>query len=77
MKKINVIYFSNSGNTEAMANAVAKGAEGEDIAVKLITFGATASRLRYLARMAGAVVHGWKRGRRIWNRMASRLSASL
>ncbi len=39
MKKINVIYFSNSGNTEEMANAVVKGAEGEDIAVKLITFG--------------------------------------
>ncbi len=38
MKKINVIYLSNTGNTEAMAEAVVSGAEGDGVEVKLINF---------------------------------------
>lgn len=38
MKKIVVIYFSNTGNTEMMAEAVVKGAEGDNTEVKLMTF---------------------------------------
>lgn len=38
MKKISVIYFSNTGNTEEMANAVVKGATSGDSEVKLIRF---------------------------------------
>ncbi len=38
MKKINVIYFSNTGNTEAMAEAVAEGAKSDETEVKLMTF---------------------------------------
>lgn len=38
MKKINVIYFSNTGNTEDMAQAVLKGAQGDQTEVNLIAF---------------------------------------
>lgn len=33
MKKIAVVYYSQTGNTEAMAQAIAKGSEGEVIKV--------------------------------------------
>lgn len=36
MNKINVIYWSGTGNTEKMAEAIARGAEGEKAEVKLI-----------------------------------------
>lgn len=38
MKTINVMYFSNTGNTQAMAEAVAEGAKSDNTEVKLITF---------------------------------------
>ncbi|MCT4598408.1 MAG: flavodoxin [Vallitalea sp.] len=37
MKKINIIYWSGTGNTEAMAHAIAEGAKGEDNEVKVIS----------------------------------------
>lgn len=36
MKKISIIYWSGTGNTEAMAKGIKKGAEGENTNVKLI-----------------------------------------
>jgi flavodoxin I len=36
MKKITVIYWSGTGNTQKMAEAVAQGAKSEEIAVKVI-----------------------------------------
>lgn len=36
MKKISVIYWSGTGNTEAMAKAVAEGAKSEDTEVTLL-----------------------------------------
>lgn len=37
MKKIAVVYWSGTGNTEAMANAVAEGAKGAGAEVSLLT----------------------------------------
>ena len=37
MKKIAVVYFSGTGNTEAMAHAVAEGAQGAGADVSLFT----------------------------------------
>jgi flavodoxin short chain len=37
MKKINIIYWSGTGNTEAMAHAIAEGAKGGDNEVKVIS----------------------------------------
>lgn len=39
MKKISIIYWSGTGNTEAMAKGIKKGAEGENTTVKLISVG--------------------------------------
>lgn len=39
MKKISIIYWSGTGNTEAMAKGIKKGAEGENTNVKLINVG--------------------------------------
>lgn len=39
MSKVNVIYWSGTGNTERMAEAIVRGAEGEDAEVKLIPVG--------------------------------------
>lgn len=39
MKKISVIYWSDTGDTEAMAKGIKKGAEGENTDVKLINVG--------------------------------------
>lgn len=39
MSKINIIYWSGTGNTEAMANAVAEGAKKEGAEVKVIEVG--------------------------------------
>lgn len=39
MSKINIIYWSGTGNTEKMANAVAEGAEKEGAEVKIIPVG--------------------------------------
>jgi hypothetical protein len=39
MSKVNVIYWSGTGHTEAMANAIVKGAEGAGAEVKLIPVG--------------------------------------
>ncbi|WMJ79447.1 flavodoxin [Clostridium sp. MB40-C1] len=39
MKKINIIYWSGTGNTEAMAKAIAEGAKGDETEVKLINVG--------------------------------------
>lgn len=36
--KINIIYYSNTGNTEEMANLIAKGAKEEGAEVNLMTF---------------------------------------
>ncbi len=36
MKKINIIYWSGTGNTEDMANAVAEGAKDKDVEVNVI-----------------------------------------
>ena len=36
MKKIAVVYWSGTGNTEAMARLVAEGAQGEGISVDLL-----------------------------------------
>ncbi len=36
MAKVAIVYWSGTGNTEAMAQAVAKGAEGAGAAVELI-----------------------------------------
>ncbi len=36
MKKISIIYWSGTGNTEAMAKAVADGAKSEDLDVKIL-----------------------------------------
>lgn len=36
MKKINVIYWSGTGNTERMAEAIVKGAKSEGAEVKLL-----------------------------------------
>ncbi len=38
MKKVNVLYFSNTGNTEEMANSVVEGAKQAGHEVKLIKF---------------------------------------
>ena len=40
MKKISVIYWSGTGNTEKMANAVAEGAKSKDTLVSVINVGA-------------------------------------
>ncbi len=37
MSKIAVIYWSGTGNTEAMAKAVAQGARGKDASAELLT----------------------------------------
>lgn len=39
MKKLSVIYWSGTGNTEAMANAVAEGAKIDNVEVKLLHVG--------------------------------------
>ena len=39
MKKVNVIYWSGTGNTERMAEALVRGAESEGAEVKLIQVG--------------------------------------
>ena len=39
MSKVNVIYWSGTGNTERMAEAIVRGAEGEGAEVKLIPEG--------------------------------------
>lgn len=39
MKKISVIYWSGTGNTEQMAKAVAEGAKSNETEVSLITVG--------------------------------------
>ena len=39
MKKITVIYWSGTGNTEAMANAIAEGAKTNETEVRLISVG--------------------------------------
>ncbi|MCY6957105.1 flavodoxin [Clostridium brassicae] len=39
MKKINIIYWSGTGNTEAMAKAIAEGAKGNEAEVKLLNVG--------------------------------------
>ncbi|EFI42323.1 MULTISPECIES: flavodoxin [Peptoniphilus] len=39
MSKVNVIYWSGTGNTEAMANAIVKGAQDAGAEVKLIPVG--------------------------------------
>lgn len=39
MKKVNVIYWSGTGNTEKMAEAIVKGAKSEGAEVKLIPVG--------------------------------------
>ncbi|BFK80789.1 flavodoxin [Clostridium baratii] len=36
--KINIIYYSSTGNTEEMANLIAKGAKEEGAEVNLMTF---------------------------------------
>lgn len=36
--KINIIYYSNTGNTEEMANLIARGAKEEGAEVNLMTF---------------------------------------
>lgn len=36
MKKVSIIYWSGTGNTEKIAEALAEGARGEDIEVKLL-----------------------------------------
>ncbi len=38
MKKISVIYLSNTGNTQAMAESVAEGAKSDATDVSLLTF---------------------------------------
>ena len=37
MSKIAIVYWSGTGNTEAMANAVAEGAKNAGAAVELFT----------------------------------------
>ena len=37
--KINIIYYSSTGNTEEMANLIEKGAKEEGAEVNLMTFG--------------------------------------
>lgn len=37
--KINIIYYSSTGNTEEMANLIARGAKEEGAEVNLMTFG--------------------------------------
>jgi len=39
MKKIVVVYWSGTGNTEMMAEAVAEGAKGDDIEVSVLSVG--------------------------------------
>lgn len=39
MKKISIIYWSGTGNTEAMAKGIKDGAEGKDTTVKIISVG--------------------------------------
>ncbi|SHG92953.1 flavodoxin, short chain [Anaerosphaera aminiphila DSM 21120] len=39
MKKVNIIYWTGTGNTEIMANAMGKGAEGAGAEVKIIEVG--------------------------------------
>ncbi len=39
MKKITVIYWSGTGNTEMMAEAIAEGAKGEDTVVQTLEVG--------------------------------------
>lgn len=39
MKRIAIVYYSGTGNTEAMAKAVAKGAQEADATVRLISAG--------------------------------------
>ena len=36
MKKLNIIFWSGSGNTEAMANLIAEGAKENGLEVKFI-----------------------------------------
>ncbi|MCY6484474.1 flavodoxin [Clostridium aestuarii] len=36
MKKVNIIYWSGTGNTEAMANAIAEGAKIDEVEVSLL-----------------------------------------
>ncbi|MBS4882966.1 MAG: flavodoxin [Peptoniphilus harei] len=53
MSKVNVIYWSGTGNTEKMANAIVKGAEGEGAEVKLIQVGlATEDDVKDVERIA-------------------------
>ena len=36
MKKLNIIFWSGSGNTEAMANLIAEGAKENGLEVKVL-----------------------------------------
>lgn len=37
MKKVRIIYWSGTGNTELMAESIAKGAQGEGISVEAVS----------------------------------------
>ena len=53
MSKVNVIYWSGTGNTEKMAEAIVKGAEGAGAEVKLIQVGsATEDDVKNVDRIA-------------------------
>lgn len=53
MSKVNVIYWSGTGNTEKMANAIVKGAEVAGAEVKLIQVGlATEDDVKNVERIA-------------------------
>lgn len=53
MSQVNVIYWSGTGNTEAMANAIVKGAESAGAEVRLISVGsATEEDVKNCERIA-------------------------
>jgi len=57
MMKTAVVYWSGTGNTEAMANAVAKGAK--DAGAEVEVFKATEFNSRYIGKTVEVLVEGY------------------
>ena len=58
MSKVAVVYWSSTGNTEAMANAVAEGAKAAGAEVVTLRQNFPAKRLDFSDLMDGAMENG-------------------
>ena len=75
--KVSIVYWSGTGNTEAMANAVAEGAKNAGAEVELLPASA-ASKVRFRAKKwgcsaltIGATANGCALGSREWKLRAA------